>query len=151
MSNKSTTQCVKIQIEKKVTEKQFDEMEVIIPSYYALMTGELKHLTLKVCSESEFIVVTNDQIALHNIRSLYIWLTQPLYKPCKPEIFYQHLAEVSGKIQAISGINYLTLQHELTDEDYQQIKYDEGRDLINEDRRDRDENRKDDISHDWNH
>jgi hypothetical protein len=149
MKDKSTTQSVKIQI----PQEEPIEMDIPIPSYYALVSefDGKSYLSFKVCSENEFIYASTDNITISPISNLYIFLKEPAYKPCEPEIFYKHLADVTAKINAIAGVEYLPLVHELSDEDLAEIRYHEGRELINEDRHERDESRKDDICHDPNY
>jgi hypothetical protein len=147
MKNEAKLQSVKIQI----PQEEHIEMDIPIPSYYALQDNGKIFLSLKVCDEKNLIYASGDSITMSPVSNLYIFLKEPAYKPCEPEIFYKHLADVTAKINAIAGVEYLPLVHELSDEDYAQIKYDEGCELINEDRRERDESRKDDICHDPNY
>jgi hypothetical protein len=145
MKNEVKTQNVKIQI----TKDDPIEMDIPIPSYYAAVMGDKTILAIKVCSEKQFVYSGLDYINTSGIDNLQIFLKEPTYKPCEPEIFYKHLADVTAKINTLAGVEYLPLVHELSDDDYTQIKYDEGRELINEDRMEREESRKDEITHSY--
>lgn len=146
MKNESTPLCVKIQIRPAATA----EMVIPVPSYWHFGTLETVAM-IKVISEDEFIIVDKKSIVVNSISSLDIYLGDGSYKECEPQRFYEYFAKINNEIVTKSGVNYLTLKHELTDEDYQQLKYDEGRELINEARMEREQSRKDEISHDRNY
>ena len=146
MKNESTTQCVKIQIRPAATA----EMVIPIPSYWHFGSIETVAM-IKVINEDEFIIVDNKSVVINSIGSLDIYIGDGSYRQCEPSQFYQYYAAINDKINRLSGIEFFPLQHELTNQDLAQLRYDEGRDLINEDRVERDENRKYEISHDYNY
>jgi len=125
------------------------QMEINVPSYWHF--GSVVTVAMiKVISEKEYIIVQHDEIRLSN-SNLDIYLGDGSYQECEPSKFYEWFAKTNQKIVVKSGIELLPLQHELTDEDLAQLRYDEGRELINEERAQHEEFARDNYSHDPNY